>query len=216
MAGKNNFDSFIVSACNRQAYAACMQIATAADSGITVLYGPSSCGKSHLLGALAEKYSENFPEKKVLETTPEAIFDGYLKALKEGTYLDYGKQICSYDLLIVDNAQFLAGKTATQEEMANWLCQMYGAGKTVVMAMDCPPACCETMLEKISSRCFDGWRIVKLLAPDRQLRAEYVKRLCREYSISLSIRATDHLIFSRNIPFGAIRGELMKLRLLQE
>ncbi len=211
-----NFENFIVSGCNENAYKACIDMAEDINGGFIALYGPSSCGKTHLLNAIERKFTDEFPHKRVCSTTLENLVAKYIRAVKTETQAEYRQMICGYDLLIVDNMQFVAGKKALQKELTSWFCEMIDSGKFVAIAFDRPAEYYEDILGNVSRRYSEKCRIVEMYEADTKLREEYVNRLLGKGSINLSADVMDFLVYSRCVPFCALKGQLTKLELHQK
>lgn len=211
-----NFDNFIMSACNQDALALSGSIIDDACGKFLAIYGPSSCGKSHLLNAIKSAYQKKYPKRSVLLSTYEEIISVFMDALNKKKEKSFRKTICSYDLLIIDNMQFVAGKSATQEELSYWFCEMLGEDKSVVIAFDVPADYVSVLINRMKERYLYNSNIVEIKEADTDLRRKFLDRVLKEHSIRLPENVYEKLIRLHEIPFCAFRGYLNKLRVIQE
>lgn len=174
------FDSFIQGRSNTLARAAAQQI-SAAEAGDTILYNPLyihagvGLGKSHLLQAIAN--AANISGRKVLYLTAEKFMYSFVTALKNQTAIAYKDQLRSIDILIIDDLQFLQGKT-TQQEFCHTLNALVDSGKQVVVAADRPSSDLESLEERIKSRLAGGLS-VEIGTLDENLRLEILRQKLR-------------------------------------
>lgn len=210
-----NFDNFIVSRCNAEAFKVCMDAVADTKGKFIALYGPSFCGKSHLLAAFLDKIKQKSPDKQVLITTFNDLTIQYMMALNQNKHIGYRKMIYGYDILIIDNMQFAFGKPMIQEELMNWFCEMLDANKIVVIAFDCSKNCFNNVLNKLKQRYSAKCSIVEMFDPDILFRQRYIDYLLLTRLSPLSSVARNYLIYSKRIPLHSIRGILTKLEFCQ-
>ncbi len=114
------FDSFVVGTSNQLAHAAACRV-TDAMHGAPITFNPlfihssAGLGKTHLLNAMAHRIREKHPERKVLFLTAERFMYSFIQALRQRDTLPFKDQFQSVDVLLIDDFQFLQGKTMQQE-----------------------------------------------------------------------------------------------------
>jgi chromosomal replication initiator protein len=174
------FESFLQGRSNTLARAAAQQIGTSR-AGDAVLFNPLyihagvGLGKSHLLQAIAN--SAQITGRKVLYLTAEKFMYGFVTALKNQTAIAYKEALRSIDILIIDDLQFLQGKT-TQVEFCHTLNALVDSGKQVVIAADRAASDLEALEERIKSRLAGGLSVeIGLL--DENLRMEILRQKLR-------------------------------------
>jgi len=210
------FDNFIVSACNEKAYRASINLINNPQSQFLVLYGPTTCGKTHLLSAIERAFRNSFPSADAYVSTYDDVISKYIKAIQEGKQNQYNKDICKYDLLILDNMQFLAGKSHTQEEIAERFSDMLYAGKTVIVAFDRPIKYYEKMIRGIRFPNPEKTNILKMEPPDEFLRSQYLDMILKETQLTVPSFIKKKIIFSDSLSLASFRGYVFKLQLYQE
>ena len=173
------FHSFIAGRSNALAHAAAQQIA-AAPAG-TAPYNPLyihagvGLGKTHLVQAIAQEAQRL--GKRVAYFTADRFMYGFVTALKAQTALAFKEQLRSIDILIVDDVQFIQGRTI-QQEFGHTINALIDAGKQIVVAADRLPADLDMLDERIRSR-LAGGLAVEIGTLDEELRVKILTgRLC--------------------------------------
>jgi chromosomal replication initiator protein len=171
------FDNFVVGRCNTLAHAAAKQVAQARRSD-GVMFNPLyihagvGLGKTHLLQSLAWAGNAS-SERKVLYLTAERFMYGFVAALKAQNAVAFKDAVRAIDVLMIDDLQFLQGKTM-QAEFCHTLNALIDAGRQVVIAADRLPADLESLEERVRSR-LAGGLVVEIGALGEELRLEILK-----------------------------------------
>ncbi len=167
-----SFSSFLVGPSNQLAYAAACRVAESRP-GETPMFNPLyahagvGLGKTHLLQALAHAANEN--NRRVIYLTAERFMSGFVSSLTAQTSIAFKERLRAIDLLIIDDVQFLQGKSI-QQEFCHTLNALIDAGRQVVVAADRPPSDLDTLDERVLSR-FKGGLCVDIGPLDDALRA---------------------------------------------
>lgn len=171
------FETFIVGRSNTLAHAAAKQVASA-KRGDVVMFNPLyihagvGLGKTHLLQAIT--WAGNATgERKVLYLTAEKFMYGFVSALRTQTALAFKEALRGIDVLVIDDLQFLQGKS-TQAEFCHTLNALIDAGRQVVIAADRPPTDLESLDDRVRSR-LAGGLVVEMGALGEELRLEILK-----------------------------------------
>ena len=114
----------------------------------------SGLGKTHLLQSIAWA-GNGAPDRKVLYLTAEKFMYGFVAALKAQTALAFKEALRGIDVLVIDDLQFLQGKS-TQVEFCHTLNALIDAGRQVVIAADRPPSDLESLDDRVRSRLAGG------------------------------------------------------------
>ncbi len=172
-----SFESFVVGRSNTLAHAAARQVA-AARRGDPVMFNPLyihagvGLGKTHLLQAIT--WAGNAAgERKVLYLTAEKFMYGFVSALRTQTALAFKEALRGIGVLVIDDLQFLQGKS-TQAEFCHTLNALIDAGRQVVIASDRPPSELESLDDRVRSR-LAGGLVVEMGALGEELRFEILK-----------------------------------------
>jgi chromosomal replication initiator protein len=171
------FETFVVGRSNTLAHAAAKQVAQAR-RGDTVMFNPLyihagvGLGKTHLLQSIA--WAGNAAaERKVLYLTAEKFMYGFVAALRAQNALAFKEALRAIDVLVIDDLQFLQGKS-TQAEFCHTLNALIDSGRQVVIAADRPPSELETLDERVRSR-LAGGLVVEMGSLGEELRLEILK-----------------------------------------
>ena len=171
------FDTFAVGRSNTLAHAAAKQVALAR-RGEPVMFNPFyvhagvGLGKTHLLQSIAWA-GNGIPERKVLYLTAEKFMYGFVAALKAQTAIAFKEALRGIDVLVIDDLQFLQGKS-TQVEFCHTLNALIDAGRQVVIAADRPPSDLESLDDRVRSR-LAGGLVVEMGSLEEELRLEILK-----------------------------------------
>jgi chromosomal replication initiator protein len=171
------FACFVVGRSNTLAHAAARQVAEGR-RGDPVMFNPLyihagvGLGKTHLLQAVT--WAGNAAgERKVLYLTAEKFMYGFVAALKTQTALAFKEALRGIDVLVIDDLQFLQGKS-TQAEFCHTLNALIDAGRQVVIAADRPPSDLESLDDRVRSR-LAGGLVVEMASLGEELRLGILK-----------------------------------------
>jgi len=171
------FDTFVVGRSNTLAHAAAKQVTTAR-RGDSVLFNPLyvhagvGLGKTHLLQAITWAGNAS-GERKVFYLTAERFMYGFVSALRSQTAIAFKEALRAIDVLVIDDLQFLQGKS-TQAEFCHTLNALIDAGRQVVIAADRPPSDLESLDDRVRSR-LAGGLVVEMGSLGEELRLEILK-----------------------------------------
>ncbi|MBN9148430.1 MULTISPECIES: chromosomal replication initiator protein DnaA [unclassified Nitrobacter] len=171
------FASFVTGRSNTLAHAAARQVAEGR-RGDSVMFNPLyihagvGLGKTHLLQAVTWAGNAG-TERKVLYLTAEKFMYGFVAALKTQTALAFKEALRGIDVLVIDDLQFLQGKS-TQAEFCHTLNALIDAGRQVVIAADRPPSDLESLDDRVRSR-LAGGLVVEMGSLGEELRLGILK-----------------------------------------
>ena len=171
------FETFVIGRSNTLAHAAARQVAEGR-RGDTVMFNPLyihagvGLGKTHLLQAIT--FAGNaLGQRKVLYLTAEKFMYGFVSALKAQTAIAFKETLRAIDVLVIDDLQFLQGKS-TQAEFCHTLNALIDSGRQVVIAADRPPSDLESLDDRVRSR-LAGGLVVEMGSLGEELRLEILK-----------------------------------------
>ncbi|MEO5807081.1 chromosomal replication initiator protein DnaA [Devosia sp.] len=172
------FDSFVAGGPNEIALGVARQVANAAvnDSvsfNPVYIHATVGLGKSHLLNAIAHATAQADPSKNIVYLTADHFMYHFITAVQRQSALTFKEWLRKVDLLLIDDMQFLQGKSAT--EFGHTLGTLLTGAKQVVVAGDAPPRDLEMLDERVRSR-LSGGLVVPITAFDVELRRAIVQR----------------------------------------
>jgi chromosomal replication initiator protein len=169
------FDTFLVGRSNQLAHAAAREVAQAPSGqprfNPLYVHAAVGLGKTHLLHAIAGAAEAS--GRRALYLTAERFMFGFVAALKTQNTLAFKETLRGIDVLVIDDVQFLQGKTVSQE-FGHTLYALIDAGRQVAVAADRPPAELETLDERLRSR-LAGGLTVEMGPLDEELRLQILK-----------------------------------------
>jgi chromosomal replication initiator protein len=171
-----SFQNFHIGQSNAFAHAAVQQVAKM-HAGDKPLYNPLflhagvGLGKTHLCQALAHDIDGS--ARRVVYLTAEKFMYGFVAALKAQSAIAFKEKIRAIDVLVIDDVQFLTGKSI-QQEFCHTLNALLDAGKQIVVAADRAPADLDTVEERMRSRLQAGL-VIEMGTLDEPLRIKILE-----------------------------------------
>ena len=194
------FASFVDGPANRVAHAAARTVAESGNGAVRFnplfIHATVGLGKTHLLQAIAAEAMQRNPRARVVYLTAEYFMWRFASAIRDNTALSFKEQLRDIDLLIIDDMQFLQGKTI-QNEFCHLLNMLIDSARQVVVAADRAPGELESLDARVRSR-LQGGVALEIAAPDYAMRLEMLKRRLalakqEDPTINLSDVILDHV-----------------------
>jgi len=168
------FESFVEGPSNRVALAAARAVAESASRfNPLFLHASVGLGKTHLLQAVAAEAVRQNGKSRVVYLTAEYFMWRFATAIRDNNALTLKEQLRDIDLLIIDDMQFLQGKSI-QNEFCHLINMLLDSAKQVVVAADRPPAELESLEPRVRSRLVGGVAL-EMSAPDFAMRLGMLK-----------------------------------------
>ena len=197
----NTFENFIVGPENELAHAAAS--AVAGDPGHLynplLIYGNTGLGKTHLMHGVAHSVMRKNPRSRIVYVTCEAFTDEFVNAVralgdaeKYQKTNEFKRRYRDVDVLLIDDIQFLSGKTGTQEEFFNIFNHLHMNHKQVILTSDRPVKEIKDLSERLVSR-FQGGMTADVQAPGLETRMAIVERKAHTRGITLSREVIEFL-----------------------
>ena len=192
---KYTFENYVGGECNKLAVS--IGKAIAADPRCKTfnplfVFGPVGVGKTHLIEAIGIKTKERDPRSRVLYVTARVFESQYTTAVKNNRVNDFIGFYQSIDMLILDDIQEMAGKTATQNTFFHIFNHLQQNGKQIIMSSDCRPADMDGMLPRLLSR-FKWGMTVELCKPDYPLRRGVLTMKAQQDGLSIPSEVLDYI-----------------------
>lgn len=211
------FDSFVVGPCNREASQASLLVARNPGKMFKILFihSNSGLGKTHLLHAIGNYIlNEGNPNTKILYTSANSFVEEYVKfARGEHESESLKEYVCSFDVLLFDDVQFLSNKQRTQEMLFTIYEKMVNNGKQIVITSDRHPNEIKDLQDRLVSR-FNQGLVVSIKEPDQNTCVHILEKKIE--STGLDITKFDESVlyffadkFSKNV--RELEGALNRL-----
>jgi chromosomal replication initiator protein len=177
LTGKYTFDHFVIGSSNRFAHAAALAVAEAPAQAYNPLfiYGATGLGKTHLLQAISHYLATETSALRARYLTGEAFMNDFIAHLQEKRLDEFKTRYRTYDVLLIDDIQFFAGKERIQEEFFHTFNSVYEAGGQIVLSSDRPPKEINALEERLRSR-FEWGLITDVQPPDLETRIAILRK----------------------------------------
>lgn len=168
---KLSFDQFVISGSNRLAHAGALAAAEMPAQAYNPLfiYGPPGTGKTHLLHAIGNLARQHSPDMRIRICSAEQFTNGFVDSVRNGEMAGFKRSYRDLDLLLIDDAQFLANKTRTEEEFFHTFNELISSSSQVVITSDRMPADIDSVEQRLRDR-FASGLVVDVGSPDLQAR----------------------------------------------
>lgn len=189
-----SFSSLVVGPFNELAHAAAQAVVR--KPGIAynplLIYGPTGLGKTHLIQAIGNHFRTQAPDRKVYYVTSERFSMDYVSALQAGKVQGFKEKYRQYDLLIMDDVQFLAGRDKIKEEFFHLFNFLHDGNKQLVFTSDQHPNVIQGLEDRLKSR-FNAGMIVSVTPPDHQSRLAIVRTKASMHGFFLPDEVLEYL-----------------------
>ncbi len=186
--------TFVVGPFNELAHAASQAVIR--KPGIAynplLIYGPTGLGKTHLIQAIGNHFRLQTPDRKVYYVTSERFSMDYVSALQAGKVQSFKEKYRQYDLLIMDDVQFLAGRDKIKEEFFHLFNFLHDSNKQLVFSSDQHPNVIQNLEDRLKSR-FAAGMVIAVTPPDHQSRLAIVRTKAALHNVLLPDEVLEYL-----------------------
>ena len=172
-----NFDNFLEGDSNRLARNAGLAVANkpgGTSFNPLLVFGGVGLGKTHLAHAIGIEIKDKYPEKTVLYISAEKFTQQYIDSVKKNNRNDFIHFYQIIDVLIIDDVQFLSGKSGTQDVFFHIFNHLHQNGKQVILTSDKAPVDMQDIEQRLLSR-FKWGLSAELQTPDFETRVSILK-----------------------------------------
>jgi chromosomal replication initiator protein len=174
---KYTFETFVIGSSNRFPHAAAVAVAEAPGRAYNPLlvYGESGLGKTHLLHAIGHYVRSLYDGTKVRYVSSEEFTNEFINAIRDDRQDRFKRKYRDIDVLLIDDIQFLEGKTQTQEEFFHTFNTLHNANKQIVLTSDRAPKRLEALEDRLRNR-FEWGLITDVQPPDVETRIAILRK----------------------------------------
>lgn len=181
-----NFSNYVTGRANQLARAAAIQVAENPGAAYNPLfiYGGVGLGKTHLLQAIGNELKQHNPDAKIRYLHAERYVSDVVKAYEHKAFDEFKRQYHSLDLLLIDDIQFFAKKTRTQEEFFYAFNSLIEAKKQIVITCDTYPKEIADVDERLRTR-FSWGLTVAVEPPELEMRVAILLKKAEAVNLNL-------------------------------
>ena len=208
-----NFDNFLEGDSNRLARNA--GIAVANKPGGTsfnplLIFGGVGLGKTHLAHAIGVDIKDKYPEKTVLYISAEKFTQQYIDSVKKNNRNDFIHFYQIIDVLIIDDVQFLSGKSGTQDVFFHIFNHLHQNGKQVILTSDKAPVDMQDIEQRLLSR-FKWGLSAELQHPDYETRVSILKNKLYRDGVEMPDSIVDYVAKNVKTNVRELEGAIISL-----
>ncbi len=209
---KYTFEEFVVGSSNQFAHAAALKVA---DSPGTVynplfIYGGVGLGKTHLINAIGNRVLQNHRNIQVIYVPAEQFTNEVVAAIKNDRMTEFKEKYRNADLLLIDDIQFIANKTQTQEEFFHTFNALYEQQKQIVISSDRPPKDIQDITDRLKSR-FTMGLIADIQPPSVETKIAILEKKAEFQRITLPQDVKYWLAMNVKSNIRELEGCLLKI-----
>ncbi len=203
------FDGLVIGAFNELAHAAAQGVVRKPGMMYNPLfiYGGTGLGKTHLTQAIGNELKKLDPSKKVFYVSSEKYTVDFVDSLKNNRMHIFKEKYKKYDMLIMDDIQFIAGKERTQEEFFHLFNSYHDNNKQIVFSSDKPPKHINELEERLRSR-FEGGMMVDIAKPEYEARLAILNAKLRQIDFNLQEEVVQYIASSIQDNIRELEGVL--------
>jgi len=206
------FEAFVVGQHNRFCHAAALAVAeTPAQSyNPFFIYGGVGLGKTHLMQAIGHFALQHHTDLKVRYVTAEQFTNDMINALAQRDMKGFQDRYRRNDILIIDDVQFLEGKTRTQEEVFHTFNALHESGKQIILSSDRSPKLLSRLEDRLRSR-FEWGLIADVQPPDLETRLAILQKKAERENFQVSQDVLGFIAESNPNNIRELEGALNKV-----
>jgi chromosomal replication initiator protein len=203
------FESFVIGPFNELAYAAAQAVLK--KPGIMYnplfIYGSTGFGKTHLIQAIGNGIKKQSPGKKIQYVSSEKFSTDYVNSLQNNRVGEFKEKYRKYDMLIMDDIQFLVGKDKTQEELFHLYNALYENNKQIVFSSDKHPNYINGLEDRLKSR-FGSGMIVEITMPDYESRLAILREKLKQQQTIIPEEIVEYIADTIQASIRELEGTL--------
>ena len=208
-----NFENFLEGDSNRLARSAALAVASkpgGTSFNPLLIFGGVGLGKTHLAHAIGVEIKEKYQDRTVLYIAAEKFTQQYIEAVKKNTRNDFIHFYQLLDVLIIDDVQFLSGKTGTQDVFFHIFNHLHQNGKQVVLTSDKAPVDMQDIEQRLLSR-FKWGLSAELQLPNFETRISILKNKLFRDGVTINEDVVEYVAKNIKTNVRELEGAIISL-----
>ena len=149
------------------------------------VYGSTGLGKTHLVQAAGNELLRLNPKARVRYLTANDYLKSFMDTVRNKTWDTFKQQYLNYQLLIIDDIQFIQGKDRTMEEFFLLFEHFHSRNQQIILTCDQLPSSLENMEKRLVSR-FSWGMTIRIEPPELEMRVDILEHKARAAGIGLT------------------------------
>ena len=209
------FDNFIVGPSNNLAYAAAKAVSQKQHEKYNPLfiYGDSGLGKTHLLSAIQNEMTKNYPGINIIYISAETFTNEFLHSITANKTELFDEKYRNADALLIDDIQFIAGKEQTEEKFFHIFNELYKLNKAIVLTSDRPAKEIKSISDRLKTR-FSPGLAADVRAPEYETRLAIIQRKADLLNFKIPDDVVDFIATKLKSNIRQIEGVVTKMNAL--
>lgn len=209
---KYTFENFVVGSSNKFAQAAARAVSETPGRTYNPLfiYGGVGLGKTHLINAVGNAMIDRDPNLIVLYVSSEQFTNEVVSALRHDKMGEFKEKYRNLDVLLLDDIQFIANKTATQEEFFHTFNALYEKQRQIVVSSDRPPKEITAVTDRLRSR-FTMGLIADIQPPEIETKVAILLKKAETERINIPEDTSYYLASKVKSNIRELEGCLIRL-----
>jgi chromosomal replication initiator protein len=207
------FKDFVIGANNRFACSAAEAVAEAPGTTYNplFLYGNSGMGKTHLMQAIGHMVLDLHEDKKIYYITTEQFTNNMIESIRSNTMDKFRNKYRYFDVLLLDDIQFLSKREGTQEEFFHTFNALYENKKQIILTSDRLPRDIPDLEQRLVSR-FEWGLLTDLKQPNFETRVAILKKKAERDNLYLNENILQYIAENITSNVRALEGSLVKIQ----
>jgi len=208
-----NFENFLEGDANRLARSAGLAVSNkpgGTSFNPLLIFGGVGLGKTHLAHAIGVEIKDKYPEKTVLYISAEKFTQQYIESVKKNNRNDFIHFYQIVDVLIIDDVQFLSGKTGTQDVFFHIFNHLHQNGKQVILTSDKAPVDMQDIEQRLLSR-FKWGLSAELQKPDFETRVSILRNMLYRDGVEMPDDIVEYVAKNIKTNVRELEGAIISL-----
>ena len=199
LSSEYTFDTLVVGKGNQLPVQVAMSIAENPGDNMYnpfFVYGSTGLGKTHLVQAVGNRLLALNPAAKVRYMHSNEYLKTVMTTVRNKSWDAFKQQYLHYDLLIIDDIQFIQGKDRTMEEFFFLFEHFHSRNQQIILTCDQLPSGLEHMEKRLISR-FSWGMTVRIEPPELEMRIDILEHKAKKMDIQFDEGAS--LFIAQNV-----------------